>query len=95
MINSVSSTSVTVGSTLTITTNSAVTSFSLVRYGSVTHTVNTDQRRIPLTPQSAGTNTYRVVVPSDSGIALPGYWMLFALNSGGVPSVAKSIHIRI
>jgi galactose oxidase len=66
---------------------------SLIRYGSATHTVNTDQRRIPLSPTPAGTNSYKVTVPSDSGIALPGYWMLFAINSNGVPSVASTIKI--
>ena len=94
VINSVSATSIAVGGTLTVSTNSAVTSMSLIRYGSATHTVDTDQRRIPLTPRSTGANTYTVVVPSDPGIALPGYWMLFALNSAGVPSVAKTILIR-
>ncbi|KAI9676412.1 MAG: hypothetical protein M1817_000569 [Caeruleum heppii] len=94
VINSISATSITVGSTLNIRTNSAVTSMSLIRYGSTTHTVDTDQRRIPLTLAAAGTNAYNVVIPNDPGIALPGYWMLFALNSAGVPSVAKTVQIR-
>ncbi|KAI4102610.1 MAG: hypothetical protein L6R37_004323 [Teloschistes peruensis] len=93
VINSVSSTNVVVGAKITITMNKAVTSFSLVRYGSATHSVNTDQRRIPLTPTASGL-TYTVTVPSDSGVALPGSWMLFALDSAGVPSVAKTILIR-
>ncbi|KAI9788253.1 MAG: hypothetical protein M1816_007019 [Peltula sp. TS41687] len=94
VISSLSTTSIAVGGTLSVKTNSPVTKMSLVRHGSSTHTVNTDQRRIPLTLQSAGTNTYNVVVPSDPGIALPGYWMLFAIDSAGVPSIAKSILIR-
>ncbi|KAL9119540.1 MAG: hypothetical protein Q9187_003906 [Circinaria calcarea] len=92
-INSVSPTDVTVGGTITITMNSAVSSFSLVRFGSTTHTVNTDQRRIPLTARASGL-TYTVTVPGDPGIALPGYWMLFALNSAGVPSVARTVLIK-
>ena len=90
--NSVSPTSVAVGGTISITMNSVVSSFSLIRYGSTTHTVNTDQRRIPLTPTASGL-TYTVTVPSDPGIAIPGYWMLFALNSDGVPSVAETVLI--
>ena len=93
-INTFSATTIAVGSKLTVTTDSAVTSFSLIRYGSATHTVNTDQRRIPLVPLSAGTNTYTLTVPNDSGIAIPGSWMLFALNSAGVPSVAKTILVK-
>ena len=93
-INTVSATSITVGSKITVTTDSAVTSFSLIRYGSATHTVNTDQRRIPLVPLSAGTNTYTLTVPSDAGVAIPGSWMMFAMNSAGVPSIAKTVLIK-
>ena len=93
VITSTSPTSVAPGSTITVTTNSAVTSFSLIRYGSATHTVDTDQRRIALTPTASGL-TYKMTVPSDSGIALGGYWMLFAINSAGVPSVASTVLIQ-
>ncbi len=92
-IISISSKSVKVGATIDVSTDSAVTSFSLIRGGSATHTVDTDQRRIPLTPLSSG-NTYKVMVPSDPGIALPGQWMLFAINAAGAPSVAKTVLIR-
>ncbi|KAF2824088.1 galactose oxidase [Ophiobolus disseminans] len=92
-INTVAST-VNIGATLSITTNAAVSSFSLVRFGTATHTVNTDQRRIPLTPSGSGTS-YTVVVPSDPGVALPGYWLLFAINSSGTPSVGKIIKVTL
>ncbi|MCJ1315410.1 hypothetical protein MMC15_000729 [Xylographa vitiligo] len=92
VITSVSASSVTVGGKFTVVMNTAVTSFSLVRYGSATHTVDTDQRRIALTPSASGL-TYTLTVPSDPGIALPGYWMLFALSSAGVPSIASTILI--
>ena len=92
VITSVSSASVTVGGKLTVIVNTTVTSFSLIRYGSATHTVDTDQRRITLTPSASGL-TYTLMVPSDPGIALPGYWMLFALNPTGVPSIASTILI--
>ena len=93
VIVSVSAATAKVGATLTVVTNSPVGSMSLVRYGSATHSVNTDQRRVPLTPVPAGVNTYRVVVPADPGVALPGYWMLFAMDVAGVPSVSKTIKI--
>jgi galactose oxidase len=91
VINTVAST-VRLGATLSITTSAAVTQFALVRLGSATHTVNTDQRRIPLTPSGSGTS-YTVTIPSDAGVALPGYWFLFAVNSAGTPSVAKIIKV--
>jgi large repetitive protein len=81
------------GTSITITTNSAVSSFALVRMGSATHSVNTDQRRVPLSFTSTATNTYSVAIPSDPGVAIPGYYMLFALNGGGVPSVARIVRV--
>ena len=95
VINSVSANSVAVGHKLTVKTNGAISSFALIRIGSTTHTVNTDQRRIPLTPLQTGVNTYSITVPADPGVALPGYWMLFALNSAGVPSLASTIQITL
>jgi len=92
-INTVAST-VKIGASLSITTSSAVTSFSLVRFGTATHTVNTDQRRIPLTPLGSGTS-YTVTVPSDPGVALPGFWLLFAMNSAGTPSIGKIIKLTL
>ena len=80
------------GTLITITSDSVLTSASFIRYGSATHTVNTDQRRIglPLTP-GYNSNTYTVVLPSDPGVTLLGYWMLFGMNSQGTPSVASTI----
>lgn len=95
VISSISTTAVAVGGTISITTDSAATSFSIIRFGSATHTVNTDQRRIPLVATSTSGTTYSFSIPNDSGVALPGYWMFFALNSAGVPSVAKAFRISI
>ncbi|GKU07082.1 sialidase-1 [Fusarium langsethiae] len=94
-ITAVSATTAKIGSTITVTANSAIKSASLIRYGTATHTVNTDQRRIPLTLTGAGTNKYSFKFPNDSGIALPGYWMLFVLNNAGVPSVARTIKVTV
>ena len=94
VINSVSATAIKVASTLTVNTNSPVTRMSLIRIGSTTHTVDTDQRRVAFdTLTTVGTNSYQIVIPSDQGKAVPGYWMLFALNSAGVPSVGQIIQI--
>ena len=97
VISTVSATSVKVGGTLTITTTSATTvaGFALIRLSSTTHAVNTDQRRIALTPKTKSGNVFTVVVPGDSGVALPGYWYLFALTANGVPSVAKYVKVTI
>ena len=92
-ITNTSTKSVKVGGRVTVTTDGSIQKASLVRYGTATHTVNTDQRRIPLTLSSSGRNSYSFTVPNDSGVALPGYWMLFVMNSAGVPSVSTTIRI--
>jgi galactose oxidase len=93
VISSASS-SVALGATISATTTSPVVSFVLMRLSSVTHTVNNDQRRIPLQIQSTTGNAYTLAVPSNPGIVLPGNYWLFALNAQGVPSVAANVVIH-
>lgn len=82
------------GGTFTITTSVAVKKLAMIRVSSTTHTVNTDQRHFaPPFKNEAGTLSYTATVPANPGVALPGYWMLFALTAGGVPSVATFVQI--
>jgi galactose oxidase len=83
------------GGTLAVTTQAPVASFVLMRLSAVTHTVNNDQRRIPLTIAATnGPASFVLAIPSDRGVALPGNYMLFALNSNGVPSVSTTVNIH-
>jgi hypothetical protein len=67
-------------------------SVSLVRNGSVTHSFNMDQERIPLSfTQTSGGLT--VTAPPDAATTPPGYYMLFIVNSNGVPSIAPLVHM--
>jgi galactose oxidase len=81
------------GATISVATNRAVTGFAIIRMGSATHSVDTDQRRLSLTPTPVAGGGYELTIPADRGVAVPGYWMLFALDSTGVPSIAKTIRI--
>ncbi len=81
------------GTLVDVTTDSPIGAFSLVRVGTTTHTVNNDQRRIPLAFTSTAANAYRLTLPSNPGVVLPGYYMLFAMTPEGVPSVAHMIRI--
>ena len=94
VINSVSVATIKVGGTFSATTNGAVSKWSMIRLTSTTHTVNTDQRRIPLTATASG-NTYTFTLPTDPGVALPGPYFLFAMNAAGVPSVSKVVRITL
>lgn len=94
VIVSVGPTTIAPGDTLTVETDGGEATFSMVRYGSSTHGVNADQRRVPLSGESDG-DVYTLETPGDAGKLLPGYWMLFALSSEGVPSVAETIHVVV
>lgn len=83
-----------VGATLAVTTDTDVKGFALVRMGASTHTVNNDQRRIPLVWSRKTGNAYTLPLPASRGVLLPGNWMLFALDAAGVPSVARIVNIR-
>ena len=41
------------------------------------------------------TYTYTLTIPADPGIALPGYWHLFAVNAAGVPSVSWTMLVTL
>ncbi len=69
-----------------------VTSVRMIRLSAVTHANDMTQRSIGLnmTTQADGLT---LTSPANANIAIPGYYMLFALNAQGVPSVAKIIQI--
>ncbi|PWQ94671.1 Ig-like domain-containing protein [Leucothrix arctica] len=75
---------------INVLTNSAVTNMSLLRASSATHSVNNEQRRIPLTFDTNAANNYSVKMPSRN-LAPPGNYMLFVMNAAGVPSVSKVV----
>ncbi len=81
------------GTSMAVATDSPVASFALVRAASTTHAVNNDQRRLVPTFRATGANAYEVDIPSNPGWAVPGLYMLFALNEAGVPSVARTVRV--
>lgn len=85
------------GESVRVTMSNADTglSFALVRMGSATHSINSDQRRLVLGEVVQSGREFTIRLPSDSGVLLPGYWYLFAMNSRGVPAVAKIVQIRL
>ena len=82
------------GTSIAVSATSGMAAFSLVRMSSVTHSVNNEQRRVPLAYTVGTAGEYLLSIPADPGVVVPGYYMLFAMNSAGVPSVAKVIRVR-
>jgi hypothetical protein len=83
------------GQTFSVATPDAasITKVTWIRLSSVTHAFNQNQRINHLSFAMGQNNTLTITVPSDSNLALPGHYMLFIVNSLGVPSVAKIIQI--
>jgi hypothetical protein len=86
--------SVTYGQSFIVQTANAasITRVDWIRLPSVTHGFNMDQRinRLNFSQRTGGLT---VVAPFNPNLAPPGYYMLFILNSNGVPSVAKIVRI--
>jgi hypothetical protein len=84
----------TYGSTVDVSTPDAASigAVNLVSLGADTHQSDMDQHFVPLsfTQTSGGLN---VQIPSSAATAPPGNYMLFIVNSAGVPSVASFVHI--
>jgi len=65
----------------------------LMKLGTVTHSFNTNQRIVPLS-FTAGSGTLSVQTPANANLAPPGHYMLFILNTNGVPSVASIVQLQ-
>lgn len=70
----------------------SIASIAWIRVPSTTHTFDESGRFMHLnyTQSSGGLS---VTMPANGNLAPPGYYMLFILNSSGVPSVAKIINL--
>ncbi len=73
-------------------TPAKITKVALVRMGSVTHSVDMEQRYIPLS-FTAGATSLSVTAPANANAAAPGWYLLFAIDDQGVPSVAAKVQI--
>lgn len=80
--------------TIQVTATGPVDHFALLKLTSTTHAFDTTQRYIKMTAAATPSgNNYQLYTPKNGGIAPPGYYMLFAISTYGVPSVAKYIKI--
>ena len=66
----------------------------LLPLGSVTHTINSNQRYVELAFGS-GEGQLDVQGPADPNLAPPGYYMLFLISNAGVPSTAAIVKLPL
>ncbi|NJO94070.1 MAG: DUF1929 domain-containing protein [Hydrococcus sp. RM1_1_31] len=70
----------------------SIASAVLMAPAAVTHSFNMQQRYVGLT-FSTTSGGLSLQAPPNANIAPPGYYMLFIVNSNGVPSVAKFVRL--
>jgi Ca2+-binding RTX toxin-like protein len=71
----------------------AVVTLVLMPFGSVTHSISMASQRIevPFVVQPDG--SLLADLPDNPNVLTPGYWMLFALDDDGTPSIAATIKV--
>ncbi|SFR22148.1 protein of unknown function [Lentzea waywayandensis] len=85
------------GDPITLTSPDAhrIQRVTVLRCSSVTHGYTSDQRLIELVidPTSRTAQSLTVTTPPTPTLAIPGYYLLFALDGAGVPSVGQFLLI--
>jgi hypothetical protein len=90
------------GDVMRVQTDLVVDSLVLIRGGSATHGLNSEQRFVPLARWKADSTTsdggstqhvYFMRIPAERDSVPPGDYMLFAVKSGYAPSIARWIHV--
>jgi galactose oxidase len=83
------------GQSFTIQTPDAgsISRGTLIRLSSVTHGFNQSQLLFPLAVTATSSTSLGSLAPGRGALAPPGPYMLFLINSSGVPSVAKMVTV--
>src|SRR5205814_1199136 len=87
-------TSISYGQSFSVGTpdDASIAKVTMIALPAVTHGFNMNQR-LCRPSFSVATGGLNVTAPSNHNVAPPGYYMLFILNSNGVPSVAKIVQL--
>jgi galactose oxidase len=87
---------ITYGEKFTVYLKSAkpIKMLSLISPGSTTHAFDMSQRRLELKFVKASANTLTVTAPEHVNLALHGNYMLFAVDSDGIPSSAQWLRLK-
>lgn len=67
----------------------------LIRPSSTTHGFNEEQRYIPLKVLPCQNGVFLTTAPADSNIAPPGNYMLFVVDSSGIPARARWVSVGL
>ncbi len=70
-----------------------LSSACLIRPGATTHSADAEQRLVDLPYQVVAPRTVRLQLPGNAAIAPPGWYLLFVVDTAGVPSEGSWIHM--
>jgi hypothetical protein len=89
-------TNVTYGEPVTFTSGDAakIARVRLIHPSAATHVTNLEQRSIELSVTHVA-GGFTVTIPSQLGLVPRGWYMLFALDARGTPSVARWLHVGV
>ncbi len=82
------------GATLAATTGAELREVNLVRPSATTHASNSEQRLLDLPFTVTGPDAIELTLPDNPNLAPPGWYMVFAVSTGGVPSMAQWLHLQ-
>jgi hypothetical protein len=83
------------GNTFTISLDNAsvINKLELIKYGDATHSFDAESDAIKLPFTQLDKHTLQITLPANTNLLTDGYWLLFADNNNGTPSVAATIKI--
>jgi hypothetical protein len=70
-----------------------VSQISLVRPSATTHASNSEQRLIDVPFTVTGADSVELQLPASPNLAPPGWYMVFAVNAAGVPSIGRWLRL--
>ena len=70
----------------------SITKVRLIRIASVTHAFDQNQR-LSVLSFTPGSSTLDIVAPATGNVAPPGHYLLFIVNSNGVPSIGNVVQL--
>jgi len=81
------------GAVFNVTGTPGITQFAFIKMSGITHSMNTDLRRLVLPSTETTPGHYSLTARTNLNVMTPGYWMLFGLLPSGVYSAAAIVQV--
>ena len=72
---------------------SSIKYLRLMRPDNPTHVTDVNERSIAVSFTQAGHGKLRITLPANSNLVPPSYYMLFAINTKGIPSAGYWVQV--